>query len=162
MTTDRERLPYRPCVGMMVLNRDGRVFTGRRMDTMVEAWQMPQGGVDPGEDYAEAALRELNEEIGTAKVAILDRTDAPIAYDLPDHLLGKVWRGRYRGQIMHWFAMRFTGSDADIDIATAHPEFEAWRWTPIDDLPKLIVPFKRQVYEQVIDRFRHLAMASDR
>lgn len=157
-TTDL--LPYRPCVGMMLLNRQGRVFVGRRIDrgTGEEPWQMPQGGVDPGEDLAAAALRELQEEIGTAAVSFLAETPDWLTYDLPQHLLGVALRGRYRGQQMKWFALRFEGKDSQIDLG-AHqpPEFDAWRWADIDDLPDLIVAWKRPVYEAVVRAFRHLA-----
>lgn len=155
---DRERLPWRPCVGMMLLNREGLVFTGRRHDSAVEAWQMPQGGIDPGESAEDAALRELAEEVGTRDVRILDRLDEPLRYDLPDELLGRVWGGRWRGQEQHWFAMRLEGDDSAIDIATGEPEFVAWRWTPVDELERLIVPFKREVYRRVVAAFRHLAV----
>lgn len=155
---DRESLPWRPCVGMMLLNREGRVFTGLRHDSTIEAWQMPQGGIDAGESPEAAALRELEEEVGTRHVRLLARLPEPLRYDLPDDLLGKVWNGRYRGQEQHWFAMRFLGADTDISITTAHPEFVAWRWTPADELERLIVPFKRPVYRQVVAAFRHLAV----
>lgn len=151
--------PYRPCVGIMLLNARGHVFVAQRIDQRVEAWQMPQGGIDDGEAPAAAALRELAEEIGTDKAEILAESPDWIPYDLPETLADKVWKGRYRGQTQKWFAMRFTGADSDIDINTKHPEFDAWRWAAIDDLPNLIVPFKRDVYEQVVARFRHLADA---
>ena len=151
--------PYRPCVGIMLLNARGHVFVAQRIDQRVEAWQMPQGGIDDGEAPAAAALRELAEEIGTDKAEILAESPDWIPYDLPETLADKVWKGRYRGQTQKWFAMRFTGADRDIDINTKHPEFDAWRWAAIDDLPNLIVPFKRDVYEQVVARFRHLADA---
>lgn len=152
-----EKRPYRPCVGIMLLNRDGHVFVAQRIDQQVEAWQMPQGGIDKGEEPAAAALRELAEEIGTDKVEILAEGPDWIPYDLPEALADKVWKGRYRGQTQKWFVMRFTGSDDDIDINTEHPEFDAWRWATLDDLPRLIVPFKRDVYERVVAMFRHLA-----
>ena len=151
--------PYRPCVGIMLLNVDGHVFVAQRIDQQVEAWQMPQGGIDDGEAPATAALRELAEEIGTDKAEILAESPDWIPYDLPEKLADKVWKGRYRGQTQKWFAMRFTGADSDIDINTKHPEFDAWRWAAMDDLPSLIVPFKRAVYEQVVGMFRHLADA---
>ena len=149
--------PYRPCVGIMLLNADGHVFVAQRIDQQVEAWQMPQGGIDDGEAPATAALRELAEEIGTDKAEILAESPDWIPYDLPEDLANKVWKGRYRGQTQKWFAMRFTGADGDIDINTKHPEFDAWRWAAMGDLPNLIVPFKRAVYEQVVGMFRHLA-----
>jgi len=148
----RESLPYRPCVGIMLLNGHGQVFVARRCDT-TDAWQMPQGGIDDGETVHEAALRELGEEIGTAKAEIMAETAEKLRYDLPDHLLGKVWKGRWRGQEQVWVAARFTGSDADIDIATEHPEFDAWKWVDAADLTRLIVPFKKPVYEAVLAEF---------
>ncbi|HYG89831.1 MAG TPA: RNA pyrophosphohydrolase [Azospirillum sp.] len=150
---DRNSLPYRPCVGIMLLNGKGQVFVARRRDSL-DAWQMPQGGIDEGETVHEAALREMEEEIGTNKAEILAETVEKLRYDLPDHLLGKVWKGRWRGQEQVWVAARFTGSDADIDLATEHPEFDAWKWVDAADLTALIVPFKRQVYEAVLAEFR--------
>ena len=150
---DRESLPYRPCVGVMLIDDAGRAFAAERSDTP-GAWQMPQGGIDPGESPRDAALRELEEEIGTARAEIVAETDGWLTYDLPEHLLGKVWKGKYRGQKQKWFLMRFTGSDADIDIATEHPEFSRWQWVDPERLPELIVPFKRPVYDQVVAAFR--------
>ena len=152
---DRDSLPYRPCVGIMLLNARGEVFVARRRDT-TDAWQMPQGGIDDGETVHEAALRELKEEIGTGAAEILAETVEKLRYDLPDHLLGKVWKGRWRGQEQVWVAARFTGSDADIDLETEHPEFDAWKWVAPDDLVRLIVPFKRPVYEAVLAEFREV------
>ncbi|HKJ74885.1 MAG TPA: RNA pyrophosphohydrolase [Alphaproteobacteria bacterium] len=154
--TDKNNLPYRPCVGAMLFNSDGQVFVARRIDTVAEAWQMPQGGIDDGEDPRDAVLRELEEEIGTDKFEIVSETDDWLTYDLPDELIGKVWRGRYRGQRMKWFALRFTGTDSDIDLDTDHPEFEDWRWLPLDQIADMIVPFKRTVYQAVRERFGHL------
>ena len=150
-----ESLPYRPCVGMMVINRAGLVFVGQRIDTTMEAWQMPQGGIDDGEDLETAALRELEEEIGTRNVKILGQTQDWLTYDLPPELVGKVWKGRYRGQKQIWFAMRFLGADTDINIATGHPEFCAWQWVTTFDLPTMIIPFKRKLYEDVIAELGH-------
>ena len=118
--TDPDSLPYRPCVGVMLLNRDGHVFTGQRIDSDQPAWQMPQGGLDPGEDHRTAALRELEEETGipASRVEILAETAEPVRYDLPPELLGKVWKGRYRGQEQHWVLMRFLGEDAEVNLAT--------------------------------------------
>ena len=151
-TIDRDSLPYRPCVGVMLLNDRGQVFVAKRCGT-ADAWQMPQGGIDEGEGVHEAALRELKEEIGTDKAEILGETAETLRYDLPDHLLGKVWKGRWRGQEQVWLAARFTGRDEDIDLATEHPEFDAWKWVDADALPTLIVPFKRPVYETVLKEF---------
>jgi putative (di)nucleoside polyphosphate hydrolase len=153
-------LPYRPCVGVVLLNRDGLIFTGLRRDTVAEAWQMPQGGIDDGEKPRAAALRELWEETGVTadKVEVLDKTPDWLTYDLPPELLGKVWGGKYRGQKQKWFLMRFLGEDSDIRIDTAHPEFRRWQWSRADDMLAAIVPFKREVYGQVVAAFRsHLA-----
>jgi putative (di)nucleoside polyphosphate hydrolase len=152
-----EDLPYRPCVGIMLINREGNVFVGRRIDQTVEGWQMPQGGIDDGETPGEAGLRELEEEIGTNKAEILREMDGWLAYDLPAHLLGVALHGRYRGQRQKWIAMRFTGTDRDINIATSDPEFGQWKWLAMEALPRLIVPFKRDTYMQVIAAFQDLA-----
>ena len=144
---------YRRNVGLMLLNARGQAWVGRRTDTDLDAWQMPQGGIDKGESAAAAALRELEEEIGTAKAEILLESDGWVAYDLPPELRARVWGGKWRGQAQRWFALRFTGTDADIDIATRHPEFSAWRWVARAELPALIVPFKRPVYEAVLADF---------
>ncbi|MBF0305288.1 MAG: RNA pyrophosphohydrolase [Alphaproteobacteria bacterium] len=149
--------PYRQGVGIALFDRRGLVFAARRIDTPGDAWQMPQGGIDEGETPAQAALRELEEEIGTAKAEIIAESRDWLSYDLPPDIAGKVWKGRFRGQRQKWFALRFTGRDRDIDIATRHPEFADWRWMPLDELPRLIVPFKRALYEQVAAEFRHLA-----
>lgn len=153
-TAQHESLGYRPCVGVMLINADNRVWVGQRIDMVAEAWQMPQGGIDPGEEPLEAALRELEEEIGTAKAEPIAETRGWLRYDLPDHLHGKLWGGRYRGQEQKWFLMRFLGPDADIDIATKHPEFAVWDWVEPERLPDLIVPFKRDLYRRVLDEFR--------
>lgn len=148
-------LRYRRAVGIMLLNRQSEVFVGRRIDMpKMPAWQMPQGGIDPGETPRRAALRELKEEIGTDKAEILGESRAWLIYDLPAELVGGIWGGRYRGQRQKWFVMRFTGSDGDINLATQHPEFEAWRWVAPERLPQLIVPFKRQLYIDILAEFR--------
>ena len=157
MTIPFEDRPYRPCVGVMLLNRDNLVFAAQRIDQEVEAWQMPQGGIDEGEEPLEAAFRELEEEIGTANAELLAESRDWLAYDLPRELADKVWRGRFRGQTQKWFALRFLGEDGEIDLNSAHPEFSVWRWVPMRELPAIIVPFKRDNYERVVAEFRHLA-----
>lgn len=153
-------LPYRPCAGFMLVNREGLVFVGQRIDPSAHGfWQMPQGGIDPGEDVREAALRELAEEIGVAAhmVEVIAQSAQPYLYDLPPELLGRVWKGKYRGQEQHWFLGRFLGEDADIDLEAHDPqEFNEWRWVAPELLPELIVPFKRAVYEGLVAEFRHL------
>lgn len=150
MITD---LPYRPGVGIMLLNREGRVFVAKRIDMVSEAWQMPQGGIDAGEEPLAAALRELKEEIGTDKAELLAESRDWYSYDLPEVLIPKIWGGKYRGQKQKWFALRFTGTDADINIATTHPEFSEWHWVPIRELPDIIVPFKRALYQALVEEF---------
>ena len=160
--TAKEDLPYRPCAGVMLLNRDGLAFAGQRLDTTMEAWQMPQGGIDAGETAKEAAIRELGEEIGVRPDQVEQVAEAPgeFFYDLPDDLIGKVWKGKWRGQRQRWFLYRFLGEDTDINLATAHPEFLSWRWVDPYELPALIVPFKRRLYEDVIAAFSpHLKAA---
>lgn len=147
-------LPYRPCVGLMLLNRRGEVLVAQRVDQRGEAWQMPQGGIDAGEDPRDAAFRELREEIGTANAHVLAESETWHRYDLPPHLVPKVWGGKYRGQTQRWFALLFQGTDSDIDLEAHHPEFRNWCWVDIDRLPELIVPFKRDVYGKVISEFR--------
>ncbi|MCP5367629.1 MAG: RNA pyrophosphohydrolase [Hyphomicrobiales bacterium] len=153
-TRKPSKLPYRKGVGAVLINGDGKVFVAKRIDTPGEAWQMPQGGLDDGEKPRKAVIRELREEIGTDKVEIIAKSRTWIKYDLPDHLLGRVWKGRYRGQKQRWFLMRFLGEDGDIDLdASSHPEFDAWRWVDFHALPDLIVPFKRQLYEDIVQEF---------
>nr|WP_272916540.1 RNA pyrophosphohydrolase [Tsuneonella aeria] len=153
-------LAYRPCVGLMLVNADGKVFVGRRIDNREgDWWQMPQGGIDPGEDPDVAVLRELYEETGIAsdKVAVIGRLDETVRYDLPSELVGKLWEGRYRGQEQTWFLLRFSGTDADVRLdAHEPPEFCEWRWVDPDELPNLIVPFKKRVYSVVVEGFRAL------
>jgi putative (di)nucleoside polyphosphate hydrolase len=156
-------LPYRPCVGIMLLNKDGKVWIGRRaVDRVVQqdepgSWQMPQGGIDAGEDPLPAALRELEEETGISQVDVIGESEGWFSYDLPAHLLGKALKGKYCGQKQKWFAMRYLGSDDEIDLSQAEDdEFDAWRWEDAQVLPDLIIEFKRPVYEQVIEAFAHL------
>jgi putative (di)nucleoside polyphosphate hydrolase len=152
-------LPYRPCVGIMLANRQGQVFVGQRIDSKEgDAWQMPQGGIDEGESPEEALIRELGEETGIAAhlVDVIARSAQEHLYDLPKPLVGKLWGGRFRGQAQRWFLLRFKGEDSDIQIETPHPEFDSWRWVEADLLVDLIVPFKRPVYREVVQEFRHL------
>ncbi|MBB6228002.1 putative (di)nucleoside polyphosphate hydrolase [Polymorphobacter multimanifer] len=145
-------LPYRPGVGALLLNSAGRVFVGQRLDAKLEAWQMPQGGIDDGEDPATAMIRELEEETGVipALARITRETPDWHHYDLPDEMVGTIWRGRYCGQRQKWFTMEFLGQDADVNIATPHPEFKAWRWAEPGELVDLAVPFKRELYTDVL------------
>lgn len=152
---DKTALPYRPAAGVMLLNRDGKVFVAQRLDSTLEAWQMPQGGLDAGEDPQAGALRELEEETGIRadQVEILARCPVELTYDLPDDLVGKMWKGKWRGQRQAWFLMRYIGRDEEIDIATPEPEFRAWKWAEPAALPALIVPFKKSLYEDVLEAF---------
>ena len=150
-----ESKEYRRSVGIMLLDGKGRIFVGRRIDTP-GAWQMPQGGIDEDEAPRDAAMRELKEEVGTDKASILAETQGWLTYELPGDLHKQAWGGRYRGQIQKWFAMRFDGRDADIKLDTHHPEFDAWKWTTRDDLVRMIVPFKRQLYIDVLAEFEGL------
>jgi putative (di)nucleoside polyphosphate hydrolase len=163
-----ESLPYRPCVGIVVLNRAGLAFIGRRIDgpehvDLTHAWQMPQGGIDAGEQPWPAALRELREETNITSVEHLGEIDGWLNYDIPRQLVGEAWSGKYRGQTQKWFAVRFLGAVSEIDIA--HPagaheaEFSDWRWEPLQNVPELVVPFKRQVYERVVKEFMRFAPA---
>jgi putative (di)nucleoside polyphosphate hydrolase len=163
-----EDLPYRPCVGVLVLNRAGRAFIGRRIEgpehiDATHAWQMPQGGIDKGEEPWPAALRELHEETNIRSVERLGEIADWLQYDIPREIVGQAWKGKYRGQTQKWFAMRFTGDESEIDLAhpagAAEPEFSAWRWEAMQNVPNLVVPFKRGVYERVVLEFAHLAGA---
>jgi putative (di)nucleoside polyphosphate hydrolase len=158
---DPASLPYRPCVGIMLINPDGLVWIGRRLtydEVHAGSWQMPQGGIDEGEDPAKAAFRELAEETGAVSAEVLGETKVWLQYDLPSAIVGRALKGKYRGQTQKWFAMRFTGDDSEFNIHAPvgghDPEFDDWRWALADELPPLIVPFKRQIYEAVIEEFR--------
>jgi len=153
-------LPYRPCAGIMLCNAEGQVFAGQRVDSNLDAWQMPQGGIEPGEEPREAALRELFEETGIPAdaVEIVAETDGWIPYDLPHHLVAKLWQGRYRGQKQRWFLMRFLGTNDQVDIVSGTQEFSRWCWLPAEELLSKIVPFKRETYERVIREFREQVM----
>lgn len=155
MTEGRRRAAprYRRGVGIMLLDERNRVFVAQRIDFPGDAWQMPQGGIDRGESPLAAALRELKEEIGTDKAVPIAETKGWLSYELPAELRGRLWRGRFRGQRQKWFLMRFTGRDSDIDLATEHPEFSAWKWVGPAELPRLIVPFKRRLYLDLLEQF---------
>ena len=166
-----EDLPYRPCVGLTVFNREGRVFIGRRVNgpehvDATHVWQMPQGGLDPGEDTYDCALRELYEETSIRSVEHLATINDWLTYDIPRAIVGHAWEGKYRGQTQKWFALRFTGKEKEINIASPgggghKPEFVEWRWEPLENLPEMVVPFKRPVYERVVKEFsRFTARAS--
>lgn len=163
-----EKLPYRPCVGTAVINRAGLVFIGRRIDgpehvDATHVWQMPQGGIDDGEDPWRAAIRELYEETNIRSVELLGEIPEWLTYDIPREIVGRAWNGKYRGQSQRWFALRFTGDESEIDIANPggghDPEFVEWRWEPMHNLPGLIVPFKRPVYERIAKEFSRFAKA---
>ena len=161
---DVSALPYRPCVGIMLVNQQGLVFVGKRIDTRGQPsegdfWQMPQGGIDKGEELEAAAWRELAEETGVLahQAELIARTREEVFYDLPDELLGKLWGGKWRGQRQHWFLARFSGEDADVRLDAHDPtEFNDWRWAEPETLPELIVPFKARVYRSVLEEFRAL------
>jgi len=162
-----EDLPYRPSAGMMVLNRAGLAFIGRRIDGAehvdhTHVWQMPQGGIDAGEDPWPAALRELHEETNISSVQRLGEIAEWLSYDIPREIVGQAWNGKYRGQTQKWFALRFTGEESEIDIehpAGGHePEFVEWRWEKLQNLPGLVVPFKRKIYERVVAEFAKYAV----
>jgi putative (di)nucleoside polyphosphate hydrolase len=158
MTADTATPPpgYRLGVGILLLDTADRVFVGRRIDTAESAWQMPQGGIDRGETPRDAAFREMREEIGTANAELLAESRSWLTYDLPEDIAGRIWGGRFRGQAQKWFAFRFLGTDSEIDLATEHPEFDAWRWVPAAELPDLIIPFKRRLYLDILAEFAPL------
>ena len=163
MTRQTKITAYRPCVGIMLINRDGLVWIGRRFDKQNDEgkghwWQMPQGGIDAGEDTQRAAIRELAEETAVTSAHVIAESPRWYNYDLPEHLIGKSWGGKYRGQTQKWFALRFDGEDSEINLAPPghKQEFDQWRWANMGEIIDIIVPFKRPVYERVIADFRHL------
>mgnify|MGYP006251625937 FL=1 len=147
-----KKLPYRKGVGMMVFNDKKKIFVGKRIDNQT-AWQMPQGGVDDNEDYETAARRELYEETGIQSIRIIQKSKEEYTYELPQYLLGKIWKGKYVGQKQNWFLIKFLGPDSEINLKQKHPEFNQWKWVDISELPQLIVPFKRNLYLSVIQEF---------
>jgi putative (di)nucleoside polyphosphate hydrolase len=149
-------LPYRSGVGIVVLNKDNKVFVAKRIDNPKNFWQMPQGGVDKNEDYLSAAYRELEEETSIKSVELISELDGLITYDLPDHLLGIIWKGRYKGQTQKWYLMRFTGNDEEINIKTKHPEFLEWKWVELDQITDLVVKFKLELYKEVKDKVKKI------
>lgn len=155
-TIKYDTLPYRPGVGMMIVNNNNKIFVGKRIDSKTNGWQMPQGGIDLGETPSAAALREMMEELGSDKGYILAESKRWYSYRLPKFLIPKLWDGRYCGQRQKWFLIRFTGSDNDINIKTKHPEFDNWKWVNFDELLKNIIPFKHKLYQQVINEFKDI------
>ena len=156
MNKELSNLPLRSGVGIVVLNQENKVFVAKRIDNPKNFWQMPQGGVDPGEDFLEAAYRELEEETSIKSVKLIKELDGMITYELPDRLLGIIWKGKYRGQKQKWFLMRFTGEDKEINIDTHHPEFLDWKWIELDQLTKVVVDFKLHVYKEVQKKVQRL------
>ena len=150
------RLPYRPCVGISLFNQKGQVFVAQRIDNPGPAWQMPQGGIDAHEEPLQAAWREMREEIGTDRARYIGESKDWLQYDLPVELVPQIWKGRFRGQRQKWYAFRFVGEDRDINIATEDPEFSAWRWADLEEIPDLIVPFKRKLYQELAAEFAPL------
>ncbi len=152
--SDKKELPFRLGVGVVVLNKENKVFVGKRKDNPVNKWQMPQGGVDNGEDLVVAMKRELDEETGIKNIKILKEIDGWSQYELPNYLLGRVWKGKYRGQKQKWFVVRFLGNDNEINLETKNPEFIEWQWIDIDSLPGVIVDFKKEVYERLVPKIK--------
>lgn len=155
-SVSKEELPYRPGVGMMIINKNKKVFVAKRVDTKIQAWQMPQGGIDIGETPSKAAFREMEEEIGTDSGRIIAESNNWYCYDIPKFLIKKLWGGNYRGQRQKWFLIEFNGEDEDINIQTDTPEFSEWRWVDVHELPEIIIPFKKKLYEAVIKEFEHI------
>ena len=156
MKRDLHNLPLRSGVGIVVLNKENKVFVAKRIDNPKNFWQMPQGGVDEGEDFLKAAYRELEEETSIKNVELIKELDGTITYELPDRLLGLIWKGKYRGQKQKWFLMRFVGSDSEINIKTKHPEFLEWKWVELDKITDLVVDFKLHVYKEVKDKVKKI------
>jgi putative (di)nucleoside polyphosphate hydrolase len=155
-------LPYRPGVGMMILDQHNMIFVGKRIDTKIAAWQMPQGGIDVGETPSSAALREMAEEIGSDNGYIIAESKCWYSYDLPKFLIPKLWNGSFRGQKQKWFLIRFMGNNNDININTSNPEFNEWRWVSLEELPFVIIPFKRKLYKAVINEFKSIIDGLDK
>ena len=156
MKKDLHNLPLRSGVGIVVLNKENKVFVAKRIDNPKNFWQMPQGGVDEGEDFLKAAYRELKEETSIKNVELIKELDGTITYELPDRLLGLIWKGKYRGQKQKWFLMRFVGIDNEINIKTKHPEFLEWKWVDLDKITDLVVDFKYHVYKEVKDKVKKI------
>ena len=156
MKKDLHNLPLRSGVGIVVLNKENKVFVAKRIDNPKNFWQMPQGGVDEGEDFLKAAYRELEEETSIKNVELIKELDGTITYELPNRLLGLIWKGKYRGQKQKWFLMRFVGSDSEINIKTKHPEFLEWKWVELDKITDLVVDFKLHVYKEVKDKVKKI------
>ena len=156
MKKDLSNLPLRSGVGIVVLNKENKVFVAKRIDNPKNFWQMPQGGVDEGEDFLKAAYRELKEETSIKNVELIKELDGTITYELPDRLLGLIWKGKYRGQKQKWFLMRFIGMDNEINIKTKHPEFLEWKWVDLDKITDLVVDFKLHVYKEVKDKVKKI------
>ena len=156
MKKDLHNLPLRSGVGIVVLNKENKVFVAKRIDNPKNFWQMPQGGADEGEDFLKAAYRELEEETSIKNVELIKELDGTITYELPDRLLGLIWKGKYRGQKQKWFLMRFVGVDNEINIKTKHPEFLEWKWVELDKITDLVVDFKLHVYKEVKDKVKKI------
>ena len=156
MKNEFKNLPYRSGVGIVVLNKDNKVFVAKRIDNPKNFWQMPQGGVDKNEDYLSAAYRELEEETSIKSVELISELDGLITYDLPDHLLGIIWKGKYKGQTQKWYLMRFTGNEEEINIKTKHPEFLEWKWVELEQITDLVVKFKLELYKEVKDKVKKI------
>ena len=156
MKKEFSKLPLRNGVGIVLINKENKVFVGKRIDNPMNFWQMPQGGVDENEDYLKAALRELEEETSIKNVDLIKELDEMTTYELPDHLLGIIWRGKYRGQKQKWFLMKFKGKDTEINLNTYHPEFLDWKWINIDEITNVVVKFKLEVYKKIKEEIKKI------